>query len=97
MSSKKVLGSSRELRSNFMWPRFCKGCPVPYAVHGRIEQELTRLKESKIIERVEFVNWAATIVSVIKPDNTARICGDYKVTVNRVAKLDTYPLPHIFA
>ena len=24
-----------------------------------------------------------------------RICGDYKLTVNGVAKLDTYPLPRI--
>ena len=24
----------------------------------------------------------------------ARICGDYKVTVNQAAKLDTYPLLH---
>ena len=24
-----------------------------------------------------------------------RICSDYKVTVNRVAKVDTYPLPRI--
>ena len=24
-----------------------------------------------------------------------RVCGDYKVTVNRAAKLDTYPLPRI--
>ena len=76
-------------------PRFCRARPVPYAVHGRIEQELTRLEESKIIERVEFADWAAPIVPVIKPDNSVRICRDYKVMVNRVAKLDTYPLPRI--
>ena len=53
------------------------------------------LEESKTIEKVEFADWAAPIVPVIKPDGTVRICGDYKVTVNKVAKLDTYPLPHI--
>ena len=30
-----------------------------------------------------------------KGDNTIRISGDYKVTVNRVAKLDRCPLPRI--
>ena len=24
-----------------------------------------------------------------------RICGDYKLTVNKVAKLEAYPLPHV--
>ena len=76
-------------------PQFCKARSVPYALRGRIEQELRRLEESNIIEKVEFADWAAPIVPVSKPDGTVRICGDYKVTVNKVAKLDTYPLPHI--
>ena len=32
---------------------------------------------------------------VVKPDGSVRICGDYRVTVNQVTKLDTYPLPKI--
>ena len=32
---------------------------------------------------------------VVKKDGSVRICGDYKVTVNQVAKTDTYPLPQI--
>jgi len=34
-------------------------------------------------------------VPVLKPDGSIRICDDYKLTVNTVAKLDMYPLPHI--
>ena len=30
---------------------------------------------------------------VVKTDGSISICGDYKVTVNQAAKLDTYPLP----
>lgn len=35
------------------------------------------------------------IVPVVKSDGGVHICGDYKVTVNRVAKVGTYSLPRI--
>jgi len=34
--------------------------------------------------------WAATIVPVIKSDGSIRINGDYKITINHVAKPDNY-------
>ena len=76
-------------------PQFCKARPVPYALRGRVECKLDRLHESGVIEPVEFTEWAAPIVPVVKSDGSVRICGDYKVTVNKVAKVDTYPLPRI--
>ena len=39
--------------------------------------------------------WAAPIVPVLKPDGSIRICGDYKITINRAAKPDMYPLPRV--
>ena len=30
---------------------------------------------------------------IVKEDQTIRICGDYKVTMNAVSKLDNYPIP----
>ena len=74
-------------------PRFCKACTVPYALWGKVEQELDRLERDGIIQHVEFSEWAAPIVPVVKTDGSIRICGDYKVTVNQAARLDTYPLP----
>jgi len=44
---------------------------------------------------VEFSQWAAPIVPIVKGDGTIRICGDYKLTVNGAAKTDSYPLPRI--
>lgn len=76
-------------------PRFCKPRTVPYALKGKIEQELERLEHAGVIEPVQFADWAAPIVPVVKTDGTIRICGDYKVTINRAAKVDTYPLPRI--
>ena len=46
-----------------------------------------------MIEPVESSEWAAPIVPVLKPDGTVRICGDYRLTINRTVKPDTYPLP----
>ena len=31
----------------------------------------------------------------MKPDESIRICGYYKTTINRVSKLDNYPIPKV--
>ena len=60
-------------------------------------QELERLEKAGAIEPVHFSDWAAPIVPVMKRDGSIRVCGDYKVTVNQAARLDTYLLPRIDA
>ena len=72
-------------------PRFCKVQQVPHALREKVDDELSRLELSGIIEPVQFSEWAAPIVPVLKPDGSVRICGDYKLTVNQAAKLDPYP------
>ena len=43
-----------------------------------------------------MLEWASPIVPVVKPDKkSVRICGGFKQTVNRVAKLDRYPIPKV--
>ncbi|KAL9985219.1 hypothetical protein ACROYT_G007595, partial [Oculina patagonica] len=74
-------------------PKFMKARPVPYALKAKVEQELERLRSEGIISPVEFTEWAAPIVPVVKQDGSVRICGDYKCTVNQVSKLDNYPIP----
>ena len=46
------------------------------------------------LEPVQMAEWASPIVPVIKPDKKS-ICGDFKQTVNPVAKLDKYPIPKV--
>ena len=62
---------------------------------GKIEKELDRLVEQGVIEPICYSEWAVPIVPVLKKDGTVRICGDYKLTVNQAAKIDSYPLPKI--
>jgi hypothetical protein len=78
-------------------PKFCKTRPVPYAMRSRVEEELDRLEKQGVWSRVKYSKWAAPVVVVLKdprdPTGAIRICGDYKQTVNKVAPVDTYPIP----
>lgn len=76
-------------------PRYYKPRPVPYALKEKVEVELERLLNDKIVEPVKFSEWAVPIVPVLKPDNSVRICGDYKFTVNQASKLEQYPIPKL--
>ena len=53
------------------------------------------MQKAGVITPVEFSDWAAPIVPVVKSDRSIRICGDYSVAVNAVSKLDNYPLPRV--
>ena len=77
-------------------PKYCKARSVPYAMRGKVEEELERLVSEGIIEPVQFADWAAPIVPVVKSDGKSlRICGDFKLTVNQASKLDRYPIPKV--
>lgn len=56
---------------------------------------IERLERDGIREAVRHSDWAAPIVPIVKSDGSIRLCSDYKVTINKVAKPDTFPLPHI--
>ena len=48
-----------------------------------------------IIQPISFFDWATIIVPVMKPDKSVWIFGDFKLTVNRVSKLDRHPIPKV--
>ena len=61
-----------------------------------VDEKLDQLVKEKIIEPVLYADLEAPIVPVLKSDKkTVRIFGDFKLTVNRAAKLDWYPIPKI--
>ena len=81
-----------KLLTQMFLPRIVK--PVRY--HQKVEKELDRLVEEGTLEPVEFSEWAAPIVAVLKHDKqSVRICGEFKQTINPIAKLDRYPIPSI--
>ena len=75
-------------------PIFCKARPVPYSIRTQVEDQID-IVQQKIIEPIPISDWAAPIVPVMKQDKSICICGDFKQTVNKVAKLDRYPLPRM--
>lgn len=78
-------------------PIFCKARPVPYSLKTAVSAELDRLEEMNIIKKVTYSKWASPIVVVERgygEKRKVRICGDYKVSVNQVARTEHYPLPN---
>ena len=47
-------------------PKYWKAWSVPYAMRGKVEEEFERLVSKSIIESVQFADWAAPIVPVVK-------------------------------
>ena len=76
-------------------PRFVKARHPPFALREGIEQEIRRLENNGIIEKVEFSDWATPIVPILKHDSNIRICGDFKVTVNKSIFIDQHPIPKL--
>ena len=76
-------------------PRFFKARPVPYSIREKVKEAIDNNVQLGIWEPVDYSDWAAPVVPVLKDDDTIRLCGDYKVTINQFCKVDTYPLPRI--
>ncbi|XP_048590142.1 uncharacterized protein K02A2.6-like [Nematostella vectensis] len=74
-------------------PKYFKPRTLEYARRQKVERELDRLLEEGTIRPVQFSEWATPIVPIVKSDESIRICGDFKVTLNQVSKLDNYPIP----
>ena len=76
-------------------PVFCKARPLPYAIKDKVEKELDSMVEKEILSPVSYAEWAAPIVPIQKQNGGIRICGDFKVTVNKCSEKDKYPIPRI--
>ena len=75
-------------------PKCFKPRQVPFALRNKVEMELDRLERGGILQSVQFSEWAAPVVPVVKRGGI-RVCGDYKLTVNPASSVDPYPLPRI--
>ena len=74
-------------------PSFHKSQAVPFSLRTAVDKELTRLHDEGVIYPVDFSEWGTPLVCIPKTDGTVRLCGDYKVSVNKVIHTDQYPIP----
>jgi len=74
-------------------PKFCRARPLPYSTKPKVDVALDEAIEQGIWKSVPHSDWAAPIVPVAKEDGSIRICGDYKLTVNKAAENHIYPVP----
>ncbi|GFX73306.1 uncharacterized protein K02A2.6 [Trichonephila clavipes] len=76
-------------------PIFCRVRTVPFALKGRVENEIDRLEKEGIIEKVDSSEWATPVVPVVKSDGSIRLCAVYSVTLNPNLIVPQHPLPRL--
>ena len=77
-------------------PRFFKPRTVPLAFREAADAELEDQIRGGLWEQVRHSKWVAPLVVVPKAGGQSiRVCGDYRLTVNRAAKAEQYPLPRV--
>ncbi|XP_011883681.1 PREDICTED: uncharacterized protein K02A2.6-like [Vollenhovia emeryi] len=74
-------------------PVFLKARTVPFRLREKVENELEKLVQQGILEKVDYSDWATPIVPVLKKNNEIRICRDYSVSLNPRLNVDIHPLP----
>lgn len=76
-------------------PVYMRARPLAYALREPVERALDQLVADGVISPVETSDWATPIVPVVKSDGTIRVCGDFKLTLNKCLEVDRFPLPKV--
>ena len=89
----KGVKATLHVKPNATFKQF-RARPVPFALHAKLDAELNRLESAGIIEKVDIAPKGTTpVVPVVKPNGTVRLCGDFKVSVNKIIDPQQYPMP----
>lgn len=67
---------------------------IPQAARQAVSEEVKRLEQEGVIERINASEWVSPIVVVQKKDGTIRMYVDLR-SPNKAVVIDSYPLPHI--
>lgn len=76
-------------------PIFLKPRPLPIAMVKKVDEELERLTKLGTITPCNYSDWGTPLVAVSKKNDQIRLCGDYKVTLNKYLIPDRHPIPKI--
>ena len=76
-------------------PVYHKPRPLPFAMKDKVGKKLDEMERQGVISKINDSEWGTPLVPVIKANGDLRICGDYKVTINRMIEDVKEPLPRI--
>lgn len=62
-------------------------------MRDRVREELQRLEQEDVIEKIDTSEWVSPIVVVAKKNGKIRICVDLREP-NKAIVVDKFPLPH---
>ncbi len=74
-------------------PKFCSARKVAYSIKDRLGATLDEMEKDGRLIKVDHSEFASPVVPVLKKDDTIRICGDYKGTLNPQLDTKIHPLP----
>jgi len=74
-------------------PIFIKARTLPYAKRAGVARELRRMVEAGSLTPLRTSSWVTPIIPIDKGNGRYRVCGDYKVTVNKGIIMVHYPFP----
>ena len=60
----------------------------------KIREEIAKQIQANFLEVVDYPQWLANIVPVLKKDGKVRMCIDFR-DLNKACPKDDFPLPHI--
>lgn len=76
-------------------PIYCKPQKLPYELIPAADRCIDRLVEENILEKVDISEWGTPAVYIEKPDGSLRLCGNYKLTLNKQLENICYQIPTI--
>ena len=75
-------------------PVWQKKRPIAENRNKFIKEEVTHLLDIDSIREINYPDWLAKVVVVLKKNNKSRICVDYK-NLNKACPKDSFPLTNI--
>lgn len=76
-------------------PIFHSAYSVPFKLRDKVDAELKRLCDEKVLEPIKHSQWASPVVVVPKSNGDIRICLDGRAALNKCIQTEHYPLPVI--
>ena len=61
-----------------------------------MDEALRELEAEGVIKKVAASEWATPMVTPVKKDDSVRVCGEFKVTINSHLEVDEYSLLHVY-